>query len=285
MLYQTGNLVLSEIRKVRDNEDYRISVCKDLNTSLGTQYVLTVIKNKDLKVAVMQCMEGCEENGAGEQPWVACFVEEQNLCYVFPYEKQRKFGSFAAAQLVDTYSWEQAAINLVVACMSNPWPYPLLYLLINEDTVNINRDNTIYFTNFFRLEHFALKVSEVDCVERCSVMVLDMLQHAGEKRVKKLKSLALIEKKVEHGAYRAFSEIYKDIKYCAIPSKKVSIFKRFFAYVIERKDNLFKVLLTVSIVLFIAAFLMLVAQLVFGNAAFFKLGYSIDQIGTEQMTQ
>ncbi|MCR5482498.1 MAG: hypothetical protein K6F52_06850 [Clostridia bacterium] len=283
MLHSVDNLVLNELKLVRDNPDYSITVCRDCNASLETHYILLRLKNPSLKRSFMECIETECRSNSEERPWISCFPVQEDIAYVFPYREERSFKNFSHSQLTDTYRWEHAALNLVSACMSNPLPYPLLYLILDEESINLTPDDEIYFTNFFRLEDFDRNVDEHDCVAKCSNLVLNILEQARLGKKKRLKSLFLIKRKVEHESYKSLAELYKDINYCAVSAKKAPFFKRLFPYLAERKDPAFKAIMGLCIILLVISVLMLLSQLIFGDASFLQFGHEIPRIGTESM--
>jgi hypothetical protein len=177
---------------------------------------------------------------------------------------------------------EQICVNLLLAGMESPLPYPLMFLAFRQDMVHIENDNSVYLTPYLDLTNLDPYISESDCVVACAQIMLDIL---GAKKGKQLKSRRLLSRKVQREAYEHFSEVYHDFNITISPAKKRPLRARFADFFAERKDRIFRFILVISVICFIVAIVMLLNYLIFGDFAISKLfGRGLETIGTEDLT-
>jgi hypothetical protein len=176
---------------------------------------------------------------------------------------------------------EDICINLLLACISSPLPYPLLYLILDSGMIHVEMDNSIYFTLAFDLTMLDITVTEADCVSRCAEILLEI---SALNTAKELRSSKLLRKKIQHRAYTQFSEVYHDFRITLLPKRNRFNLPRILAFFVEHKDRLFRVLLVLSILCVVIALAMLISYVIFGDFSLFKLfGHSIKTIGTERL--
>ena len=95
----------------------------------------------------------------------------------------------------------------------------------------------------------------------------------------------LIDRKLKRKGYIEFIDLYKDIK--IMIHQEAEIKKLSFREKIEsRKDNIFRLLLVMGIILLVIVIVIAVLQWKFqGDSVFRIFHYSVDQIGTESLLQ
>jgi hypothetical protein len=209
------------------------------------------------------------------------FTVGENLCFLFPYEPERKLDEFLSGQTATPAVREEIGVNFVLACLENPLPYPLLYLQLSQGLVNLNQDNGFYFSYGLDLSKLNPGKSEADCATYCASKLIHILNTEGRKS---LKSYSLLAGKVKRKAYVHFSDLYHDIRITVLPEKtkmSLSLVKRWFS---ERRDIFFRLIFVVSIILAIIALLMLISYVAFGDFSLFKFfGKGLNTIGTERL--
>ena len=123
----------------------------------------------------------------------------------------------------------------------------------------------------------------------CARLLLDLLAGpvaGGRHRSRKLKSFELIRKKTGKNAYTGFPELYQDIKVTALPQVKPSLKSRFHVFWNNNRDRLFRILLALCVLLAVAAVVVLISQLIFGDVPLLRLfRHTFDVIGTENLHQ
>jgi hypothetical protein len=278
MIYKTGDMVLNSVRDIFRNDVNDIIICRDSASPARPYYVLAAVKERETAKALLAVFEN-NPRDSGESAYIACFSHCEQLCYLFDYHIERSIAAFGEGQITSHYIRENVCINIVLSCLSSPLPYPLLYLLLDKAHINIQKDNSIFFTPYFDLSRLDPTIGESACAVKCVRLLIEILQRQNRKSCK---SLVLLEKRVQSRSYKCFTEVYRDIKITAIPEKKPKLFKRLRAWWGRNKDILFKIILVMSVICVILALSMLLSYLIFGDSFFSRLfGGSIDQIGTE----
>ena len=288
MVFYTRNMELEVISQVFHGSVNDVAVCRDRLSASGTLYTLLAVHDRECARKLLTVMEDGQR--AGESACLLQFSQNEAMLFLFPYREERKFSSFAAGQMISPEAGEAICINLVMECLSTSLPWPLLYLVLEQDCVQIAKDNTVYFTMILDLKDLEPARTERNCVSSCARLLLDLLAGpvagGGRRRRRKLKSFELIRKKTGKNAYTGFPELYQDIKVTALPQVKPSLKSRFRIFWKNNRDRLFRILLVLCILLAVAAAVVLVSQLIFGDVPLLRLfRHTFDVIGTENLHQ
>ena len=288
MIYFPKGMELEEISVVFQGSVNDVIVCRDRRSAAGTLYTLLAVHDRDCARKMLQVME--EQRNEEQSPCLFQFAQNEMLLFAFPYREERKFSSFARGQLTSSLVSEAICVNLVMECLSSSLPWPLLYLVLEQDCVQITKDNTVYFGMTLDLAELKPELTEKQCVSSCARLLLELLsapvvtRRSGQGRRKPLKSFELIRKKSGRGAYNSFPELYHDIKLTALPGRKPSLKKRATGVWNRNRDILFRLLLVVCILLLLCAAIMVVSQVIFGDIPLLRLFQNcFDVIGTENL--
>lgn len=289
MVYYAQNMELEVISQVFHGSVNDVAVCRDRLSASGALYTLLAVHDRECARKMLVVMENSQRSG--ESSCLLHFSQNETMLFLFPYREERKFSAFAAGQMISPEAGEAICINLVMECLSTDLPWPLLYLVLEQDCVQIAKDNTVYFTMILDLKDLEPGRTERNCVSSCARLLLDLLAEpvAGgsrRRRRKKLKSFELIRKKMGKNAYTGFPELYQDIKLTALPPVKPSLKSEFRIFWQNNRDRLFRLLLVLCILLVIAAVVVLLSQLIFGDVPLLRLfRHTFDVIGTENLHQ
>jgi hypothetical protein len=253
-------------------------ICQNRTVAARPYYTLLAVKDRD---AAKQLLSVFREYQDDRQPYVTCFSQAEEICFLFEYCPERSLSAFSEGQITSQAVRERICVNIVLACLTSPLPYPLLYILLRQRHLHIEKDNTVYFTPYFDLSELQPQIGESACAAECVQILLEILQkRAGQP----LKSYDLLRKKINTRSYQEFTELYRDIRITSLPEKNPKLFKRIRAFFARNKDTLFKALLVLSIAAAAIALVMLLSYLIFGNFPLFKLFTgSINEIGTEKI--
>ena len=285
MVYYCERMELEVVSNLFHGSVNDVAVCRNRLSPAGALYTLLIVHDRTCARTMLQIMENGERSG--ESPCVTCLTQNENLIFVFPYREERKFSAFARGQAASAGGAEAIGINLVMACLSSGLPWPVLYLALEQDCVQISRENSVYFTLNLDLKDLDPTKNERRCVSGCAQLLLDLLDISGGKKRragKQLKSHELIRKKSAKNAYGGFPELYQDIKLAALPTQKVGLKRKIVGIWRRNRDRLFRVLLVICILLVLVALAMLVTQLIFGEIPWLRLfRHTFDVIGTENL--
>jgi hypothetical protein len=266
MIFYAGDMVLEPVREVFDGPQNSVSICRDLHSPVGAHYTLLAVKDRALAKRLIAIFERSERVlPEGVSPYVACFAQNELLCYLFDYREERKIGLFAPGQITSGKAWESVCVNLVLESLSSPIPFPLLALSLEPDNVHLEKDGTVFFTPYYDLSRLSEEDGEALCARRCVELMLSLLETKG-----RLKSAELMRKKLAKNAFRSLPELYRDIKVTELPERKN--LKAYAKGVWRRnKDKLFTALLIVCVVAAVFAIIVLISQLLFGNVPILRI--------------
>ena len=281
MIYEVDGMKLEVVGEIFRGSANSVLVCRDLNSSVNAQYTILSIHDSDTIKKTLRLFTE-DERCCESPPYLMRFSQNEELCFLFPYRPERKLAAFAAGQTDSANSREEIAVSIVMECLSTTFPYPFLYLIIKQKNIQLNQDNTVYFTPHFDLSELDEEKDEAACVSRCAGVLLGVLEsQTGRKRSA---SHELIRKKRAKKGYNSFPELYRDIRLTTSSSEKISLKARLKAFWKNNKDLVFRILLIACGVLMIAAGVLLISQLIFGEIPLLRLiGDPFKEIGTENL--
>ena len=283
MVYYSQGMELEVVSQLFHGSVNDVVVCRDRLSASGTLYTLLAVHDRECARKMLAVMENSQR--MEESPCLLRFSQNEMLLFLFPYREERKFSAFAKGQMTDPAVGENICINLVMECLSSGLPWPLLYLVLEQDCVQIAKGNTVYFTMILDLKDLEPSRSERNCVSSCARLLLDLLA-GGSRHRRKLRSFELIQKKTGKNAYTGFPELYQDIKVTALPQAKPSLKSGFRIFWKNNQDRLFRILLVLCILLAVTAAVVLISQLIFGDVPLLRLfRHTFDVIGTENLHQ
>ena len=267
MIYYFEERVLEVVATLFSGSVNDVLVCRDTASPVGTTYTLWVIHDHDCIKKLLPIWESCDT----EAPYLFSFAQNDELIYGFPFRTERRFSSFAKGQMAAPSVGETICTNLVVECISCPFPYPLLHLMLSQNNVHITKENEIYFTCALDLSQLDDTIGERECAIRCAQMILELLEGVSKKKGRELKSFELIRRKIKSNSYNSFAELYRDICLTSMPGGKLSIKARLQGWWLRNKDTLFKWLLVLCIIAAVVALIMLISQLIYGDIPLLRL--------------
>ncbi len=278
MIFQSQKMQLQSVRIVSANDVNEVHVCKNLNDKGGGLY--TVVRVMDHSI-VRRFLEICEQGATGTDCLVDCFSWGDDQIIVFPYVKERLLFSFYRPDVLTLPECEDICINLIIAGMSSGLPWPLLYQILEQEQIHLTRDGSVYLGFMVDLSKLDPTKTEKDCVVACAKLSIRILQ---PKDGRESNSLALLSKKVSKESYSRFVELYKDVRISAAPKTKKGIPAKIKQWYFIHKDELFRVLLWISIILAIFVIVSFLTQLIFGDVPWLRLFInSFEKIGTENL--
>ena len=284
LIYHAGNMALDPIGELFHGAVNDVLICRDANAPAAMRYILLVIHDRDCVKRLLPVFV-CNERSSltGEPPFLLRFTQNDLLCYVFPYREERRLSAFAPGQLTSPVIREQVCINLIIECLSSPLPYPLLYLLLQQECIHLEKDNSVYFLPTLDLSDLDPDKGEADCVAVCARILLDLLEDGGRRR-RQLKSYELIHKKLSKHAYSGFPELYHDVKVTALPTQKIGLRARLKGFWARNRDRIFHILLVLCIFMVVLTLIFALSQLIFGDIPLLRLfERAFEVIGTETL--
>lgn len=281
MTYQSDKMQLNCIQTILVSDCNDIYVCVDEKTSTQNKYMVLVIKSHDIIKKYIEISS--QVDYAKDLYLVDHFSEQGKYVLVFPYIKRRPLKDFYISRSLELVDCEDICSNLVLSCIQSGLPFPLLYEVIKQGQLNLNRDHSIYITYELDLSELDETKTEKDCVIECARILLSLFE---SKQKQKAISYTLLQKKIRSQSYSRFTELYKDITIAAQPKKKLNIVGRIKALWKRSKDGLFRLFLVLCVLLIVFAALSLVSQVIFGDVPWLRIFFNnFKQIGTESLIQ
>lgn len=281
MIYNAGEKKLNCIRKVLENEVVEVWVAQEIDKDAEGEYnTLIIVKDHGTAKRLMKIWEDGFRTGresGGKMP-----AGRDEFCIVYPYKKERPLHKFYGSESHSGKECEQICINLLVECISSGEAWPILYLILCQRQVHIEKDHSIFFGYQLDLTELNEEIGEKDCVVKCARMVLDMMQDTPE--MEKTIGMNLIRKKLLKGGYSRFAELFRDIHMDAGAWKKVKLKERIKDFFQANKRRIIRILLIFSAFLGVIALLMIFSQMIFGDIPFLRIFTStFETIGRESL--
>ncbi len=206
---------LKKIRTVLSNEVNEIFVCQDVSENNDIKYyTLISIGDQSVIKSVLQTIYDGDGNCKLPQSlFCGLFVEIDKLNILMRYQEPQKLFSYLKSYIVTDYVEHVVIKNLLYECLAIDVDYPILYLMLDKDNINIDKDFNVSFNGFLDFSKFDKNVNEKQCVKECCDLINDILmvnEHLTEKS--RVKSINLFIKKKRHDTYNKIIELYNDFK-------------------------------------------------------------------------
>lgn len=281
MIYNAGDKKLNCIRKVLENEVNEVWIVQDMGPDHGGEYyTLIAVKDHETAKLLMKVREDGIREGRKSGGLMPVCREE--FCLLYPYKKERPLHKFYGSELRLGRECEQVCIHLLVECISSGEAWPILYLILSQRQIHIEKDLSVFFGYQLDLSKLDPDKGERDCVVICAKTVLDLMQATPQ--MEKTIGRNLIRKKLLKDGYPHFAELLRDIHMDAGSWEKVKLRERIGDFIRMKKGALLRGLLVLSVLLGAAALMMIVSQMIFGDIPFLRIFTStFERIGQESL--
>ena len=280
MTLKTDSMQLECLRDVLHNETNDVYICQNINAPVRSYYTLIMIKDHDVAKRMLNMFE---QSDKGKEILIKHFVSQDAFCLLFDYRQERPLEQFYMGSAYSLEVCEAICINLIMECLSQQIPYPLLYMILTQQQVSLSRDHTVFFNYQFDLTDFDENKMEKDCAVKCAVIIRELLR---EFETQKATSFELLSRKIPKEGYKTFTELYRDIRLSAVTKKKRGIWRKLKNFFIKHQDHFFRLFLFICILLAGFVLLMLLSQAILGDTPFLRFFFNpFKKIGTESVLQ
>lgn len=247
----------------------------------GRSFSIIAVKDHDAIRMLMEAESKIED--LKNSQLVDAFSYGNDYILVFPYRQERPLSSFFVGESMTLSEIEDIGTNLLLACMTASLPFPILYLILEQEQINLSKDGGIFLSFNIDLKYLDLKRTERDCTVKCAQILREMLStKADEKNI----SYELLSRKSENNSYNTFTELYRDLRIAAMPVEKRGLLVRIKSFFHRNADLLFGILFWVCLILGIVALILLLSHVVWGNVPIIRWFINTFKIiGTESMLQ
>ncbi|MDO4531409.1 MAG: hypothetical protein Q4C06_05460 [Bacillota bacterium] len=287
MVYHVGEMILQQTQEVFRGQVNDVIVCQDQGNSSRPFYTVLVVHDRTMAKKLMDLFH--DRSGRAKNSFIADYTWRDSYLMVFDYIRERPLHQFFTSEVRSMMECEQLCINLTVECIAAGIPFPILYLQLLQDQINISKDRNVYLSYCIDLSEFSEDITERECATLCAQKIFDMLGQIGSEkkgRVDRITSYKLLENRSWKSGYHRFTDLYKDLKMASLPLKKDGLFKRLKLFFKHQQDRIFRMLLFLCVILGILALAMIISQIIFGDIPFLRVFINtFKTIGTESLLQ
>lgn len=281
MIYQSQKMRLKCIRIIERTKVNDIMICQDLSSTEEALYTVLVVYDHEVVKKFLTVYE--QSTYSKEASCIESFSAQGAFVIVYPYFKERALRDFYMGDSYQLSECEEICINTILACIASEIPYPILYLILEQRQLHLAKNHNVYLGLSIRLEELDQNKTEQDCAVQCARILRELLE---PKSSQKAISYQLLDKKIAKKSYRRFTELYKDIRIAAAPKKRRGLLSSVRAWFIRNRDQIFRVMFWVCILLVLVVIATFVTQAIFGDIPWLRLFINgFKYIGTESLLQ
>nr|WP_297703858.1 hypothetical protein [uncultured Butyrivibrio sp.] len=281
MIYESDRMRLLVVATKFVGEVNDCYICRDLLSPGGILYTVIVVHQHDVVRDVLALFALSDRKG--EKILIDDFASVDKHVYVFPYHKERPLQDFYEGDSLTLAQCENVCISIILACITSDLPYPILYLLLNNNMLQLSSDRSVFFGYEMDFKELDVNIGERECVQICAEILLGLLEpKAGQKAT----SYYLLQKKIANGSYTRFTDLYRDITIAAVTTKKITPFVLIKLWIKRNADYLIGMLFWISLILAIFAISIILSRFFLGGNSWFRLLFNtFKKIGTESLVQ
>ena len=281
MIYQSQKMRLKCIRIIERTKVNDIMICQDLSSTEEALYTVLVVYDHEVVKKFLTVYE--QSAYSKEASCIENFSAKGAFVIVYPYFKERALRDFYMGDSYQLSECEEICINTILACIASEIPYPILYLILEQRQLHLAKNHNVYLGLSIRLEELDPNKTEQDCAVQCARILRELLE---PKSSQKAISYQLLDKKIAKKSYRRFTELYKDIRIAAAPKKRRGLLSSIRAWFVRNRDQIFRVMFWVCILLVLVVIATFVTQAIFGDIPWLRLFINgFKYIGTESLLQ
>lgn len=277
MRFKTENKELVSIAACIQGMKNDVYVCEDILSEDLRKYIVWAVKDHLLAKKIIVLFEN-----EGRPEALEIFSSQGMYCAAFPYQEERSFTQHFRAEADSFEMAKELCRQAVFECMSSEFSVSFLYLILNQDGLNIGQNKRVYLTFRLDLKNLENK-KEADAAKLCAQILQKTLEEAGYTNWSGYK---LLQMKNHRQQYSSFIELYQDI---TGGEKLHSTRRRFWKQRLFLKGKLcllLKILKILCILIGAVAFCVFIANLFLGENIFLRLFInSFEKIGTESLLQ
>ncbi len=281
MIYESGKMRLLPVATKSIGKVNDCFICRDLASSGGILYTVIVVHEHEI---VRKILELFQLSGrSGKDVLVDNFAVADKHVLVFPYHNERPLFDFYEGETLSLSKCEEICISTILACITCDLPYPILYLLLKNEKLNLSSDGSVYLSYDISLDEMDETISERECTDICARLLLRILEpKAGQKAT----SYYLLDKKVANGSYQKFPDLYRDVTIAAVSKKKITPFFIIKLWFKRNADTLIGILFWLSFLLGLFALSIFLSSILLGGNSWLRLLFNtFKKIGTESLLQ
>lgn len=276
MIYQSNKMVYAPVMEVLKGNVNEVLICRNAFSEQRSYYTLLVIHDHGI---VKRLFSAIEQSKHGYTCCVEIFQQGDVYCAVFPYVKERRMQSFYMPAQVSLETCGKICENLILSCMLSKLPYPLLYLVLEQEQLHLLKDDNVELGCTIDLSELDEKIGEKECVRQCAVVLRELL------KVRKDKENTAYQLFNRRWDYESFGSLYRDMRLVKRTMKRHKRLTRLRMIFQSRLEGMSKLLRVICMGMIALALLSLLSRAMWGEIPFLRVFVNhFKAIGTESLT-
>ena len=269
------------IRKVFENEVNAVWIVQDMEENDGGEYhTMIAVKDHGTAKLLIKIWEDGVRKGRNPGGRMSACKEEFSM--VYPYKEERPLHRFYESKPRSGGECRQVCTNLLAACISSEEAWPILYQILSQRQVHLEKDLDVSFGYQLNLAKLDPNKGERDCALKCAKMVLDLMQKTPQ--MEKAVSRKLIQKKLLKDGYLSFAELLRDIHMDAGFLEKENFKERIRIFLQTKMEMIIRLFVLLSVLLGVIAAIMIFSEMAVGDIPLFRIFRgTFDTIGQESL--
>ncbi|MBQ4346838.1 MAG: hypothetical protein IJC39_00120 [Firmicutes bacterium] len=248
---------IEPVRMILSNEINDIGIFRE-QIDGGRFFTIIFIKEKSVIEYVMELLNTGKSIESEDGDLLSVNVQDGKLALVFRYFPERKLESFFDIQITDYISLQQASLSFVVKCMGSELPKELMWLVLEQENISIDRSGSVFFNYFIDFSRLSKDITKEALAQKTAFFIKTWFVKRFTKdsrrgKIKMPKPAELFVRKEEAGLFDSFADIYKDLRFMMEEVKnKPRGIKAFFAMMRSKfgiTTDVVRVLLIIVIIL------------------------------------
>lgn len=275
MIYQSDKMAYAPVMAFLKGDTGEVFICRDAFAGRGNYYTLFVLRDHGTVRRLIRVME---QSAYGYECCLEIFQQGGVYCAVFPYVKERNLKSFYMPNRISLETRGKVCENLILACMLSKFPYPLLYLALEQEQIHLRKDYSVELGCTVDLDDLDENIGEKECVRQCAVLLRELLKNGKGRENMAYQFFA------KKWGYETFGELYRDMRLVKRTMKKQRVFTRLRLLFQCHREGMARTLRLVCMGLIILTLACLLYRAVWGEIPFSRFWNNpFKVIGTESL--
>lgn len=206
MEINTLNGTIFVVRKVYDNEELEVNICKYKKLSEDKLYTIVILKSSNIIKKSIEFFYLLRENHKFDD-FIECFSQNSKLYIVFKYHGDAtiNYEEVSEMPLMQRVEITKQLLSLIVLL---DLPKEILYDIFSNNNINLNPNGKVYFSYYLKNIDMYEKVTEKHAIKKMGLFFRKIFpQELMNDSVKNFKELVY---RCENGKYKNILDIYSD---------------------------------------------------------------------------
>lgn len=250
--------ILAQVFHGSTNDSY---VCR---TDRGRKCILNVITDRNRIKELVTSLH----YDAGNDSSAELFTHGDYLCVELPYYESRNIMKFCDSVIGNIRDYERVVTSVVMECLTCEIPFPLLYLVLRQQKLNLYRSFEVRFDYAVDFSEFHPSAGEEDCRRACELLLFQLYNQSSEKTSAVYE---VLKRKIKRDAGGSFLELYSDIQNASVSIERKKWKEEIQNFFVRHGNTIFAVVKVVVVILTVIVLIMLACQIFLGDIPFIRV--------------